>query len=161
MAYTLSFGIALGASRTGLTLSAQLVSTLGANVGSAVASGFVELGRGNYLWTYSGIPDGFRGAVLFSAGGTLRATAAVNPQEAENLDVKVGQVAESLLTLDLSTISGEAARSILNAIRKLRNKWYIDQHNFELVVYKEDDVTEAYRQSLAATPGASPVTGLG
>lgn len=88
MAYTLTIGLALGSSQTGLTLSAQLVDTAGANVGSAVTTGFVELGAGNYTWTYASFPDDFRGAVKLSSSGTLKAIAAINPQEAEYTDAK-------------------------------------------------------------------------
>jgi hypothetical protein len=89
MAYTLTIGLALGSSQTGLTLTAQLVDTTGANVGSAVTTGFVELGVGNYTWTYASFPDDFRGAIKFSSGATLKAIAAVNPQEAEYTDAKI------------------------------------------------------------------------
>lgn len=90
--YTLDIGIALGGSQTGLTLSAQLVDTTGANVGSAVTSGFVEIGAGNYLWHYAAFPDGHRGGVKFSAGATLKAFIAINPEEAERIDAKVSSV---------------------------------------------------------------------
>lgn len=94
MAYTLDTALALDAA--GLTLSAQLIDTTGANVGAAVTTGFVDLGLGFYLWHYAGFPDGFRGGVKFSAGGTLRAIAAINPEEAENTDVKTSSRATSL-----------------------------------------------------------------
>jgi len=83
---TLDTAIALEAA--GLTLSAQLVNTTGANVGSAVTTGFVDLGGGMYLWHYAAFPDGHRGAVKFSSGGVLKAIAPINPEEAENTDAK-------------------------------------------------------------------------
>jgi len=88
MTYTLDFNIALGSLQTGLTLEAQLVDTVGANVGSAITTGFTEIGLGNYLWHTTAVPDGHRGGVKFqlSPGGVLKAFAAVNPEEAENLD---------------------------------------------------------------------------
>lgn len=91
MAYTLDFNLALGAGNAGLTLAAQLLDTTGANVGSAVTTGFFEVGGGNYLWHYAAFPDGHRGGVKFSTspGGVLKAFAAINPQDAENLDIKV------------------------------------------------------------------------
>lgn len=79
--YTATIGIVLGASRTGLTLSAQLKDTAGTNVGGAVSAGFVELGGGNYQWTYASFPDGFRGSVVFSAASVVQAAAAVNPED--------------------------------------------------------------------------------
>ena len=87
MAYTLSIPIVLGAAATGKTLKAQLVDTAGADVGSAVTTGFVEIGKGNYGWTYAAFPDGFRGFVKVYEGtlpAGLLAVAAINPEEAED-----------------------------------------------------------------------------
>jgi hypothetical protein len=81
MAYTLDTAIALDTA--GLTLSAQLVNSTGANVGSAVTTGFVDFGSGYYLWHYEAFPDGHRGAVKFSAGGVLKAVKEINPEEVE------------------------------------------------------------------------------
>lgn len=67
-------------------------------------------------------------------------------------------IAEAVFKLDLSTLTGEASRSLLNAIRKLRNKWSIS--GTTLTVYKEDDSTTAYTQDLTATAGADPITGI-
>lgn len=87
MAYTLIVGLALGSSQTGLTLSAQLKDTAGSNVGSAVTSGFVELGVGNYSWTYAAFPDNFRGVVVFTASAVVKACAAINPEEADDAPI--------------------------------------------------------------------------
>lgn len=92
MAYTLCISLALGSSKTGLTLNAQLLDVGLALVGSAVSSGFSEVGNGNYLWNYNGFPDGFRGGVKFYPQGSISdvlALVSINPEEAENVDVKV------------------------------------------------------------------------
>lgn len=81
MAYTLDIALNLGAGETGLTLTAQLVDTAGVAVGSPVATGFVEIGAGNYLWHYASFPDNFRGGVIFSAGATVKGFVAVNPED--------------------------------------------------------------------------------
>ena len=92
MTYTLDFALALGSGKAGLAdLRAQLVDTGGANVGSAVSTGFVEIGAGNYLWHYAAIPDSHRGGVAFYSNATpatVLAFGAVNPEEAENADAK-------------------------------------------------------------------------
>lgn len=91
MAYTLNFGIALGASQTGLTLEAQIVDNVGANVGAAITTGFTEIGLGNYLWSSANaIPNDQRGGIKFqiSPGGALKAFVGLNPEEAE-LDKKL------------------------------------------------------------------------
>lgn len=86
MSYTYTFPIALGPVYAGLTLAAQLVDTAGANVGSAVTTGFVEVGtNGDYLWTAS-VPDAHRGGVkVYESGvpGTVLAVGAINPEDAE------------------------------------------------------------------------------
>lgn len=91
MTYTASFSIALGSSQTGLTLEAQLKDTAGVNVGAAITAGFIEIGVGNYLFTGTAIPDGHRGGVVFqiSPAGAIKAFAAVNPEELENVDAKL------------------------------------------------------------------------
>lgn len=115
MVYTMTVGATLGASQTGLTLEAQLVNTSGANVGSAVTTGFSEpvAGSGSYLWNYASFPDGHRGGVIFriSGGGAFKALVAINPEEAEyistrlptalvsgRIDASVGAMAANTLT---------------------------------------------------------------
>ncbi len=68
-------------------------------------------------------------------------------------------IAEAILKLDLSTISGEAAHSLINAVRKLRNHWAIVDD--VLTVYKEDGSTPAYTQTLTLDVAAIPITGIG
>lgn len=95
MAYTLDISLALGSSQTGLVLAAQLVDTTGASVGGEVLTGFTEIGNGNYLWHYIAFPDGHRGGVKFyesGVPGTILAFVAINPEEAENLDIKISSL---------------------------------------------------------------------
>lgn len=82
MAYQVSISLCLGATKTGLTLSAQLVNTSNTNVGSAITSGFSELGEGFYMWAYDNIPDGHRGGVKFYESGEteLLTFVALNPE---------------------------------------------------------------------------------
>ena len=87
MPYTLSQPIFLV--NAGLAPSAQLFDTAGANVGAAVTTGFLDRGNGLYLWTYASYPDGFRGGVDVSVAGEKLATLGINPEEAENVDVKL------------------------------------------------------------------------
>jgi hypothetical protein len=85
MPYTHTVAVVLGGGNTGLTLEAQLVDTAGVDVGSAITTGFVEIGGGNYEWTNAAMPTGFRGVVKFniSPGGTLMAIVAINPETVE------------------------------------------------------------------------------
>lgn len=66
-------------------------------------------------------------------------------------------IAEALLKLDLSTVTGEAARSVLNAIRFLRNKFTVS--GTTLTVYKEDDATSAWTGTVTTNASADPITG--
>lgn len=86
MSYTFSTSISLGSSRSGLALSAQLFDSTAADVGSLVLSGFAEIGQGNYLWTYDGFPDNFRGGVKFCDSANpsvILAATAINPEDIE------------------------------------------------------------------------------
>lgn len=67
------------------------------------------------------------------------------------------QILNTILTTDLSTITGEASRSVLNAIRLLRNKWTVAAGT--LTVYKEDDSTSAWTGAVTTDGAAQPITG--
>ena len=64
-------------------------------------------------------------------------------------------IADGILKRDMSAVSGEAARSVLNAARFLRNKWEIAAGT--LTVYKEDDTTPAWDAALTTNGSAQPV----
>lgn len=65
--------------------------------------------------------------------------------------------ADGLLKRDMSAVSGEAARSPLNAFRFSRNRVTIV--GTSITVYKEDDVTVAYTGVVTSAPG-NPITGI-
>jgi hypothetical protein len=65
--------------------------------------------------------------------------------------------ADALLNRDMSAVSDTNARSPLNALRFIRNKWSIA--GTTLTVTKEDDATEAWTATVSTTAGADPVTG--
>lgn len=70
----------------------------------------------------------------------------------------ITDIAEEILKLDWTTVSGEAARSTLNALRILRNKWIVDELGI-MSVKKEDDSTEAWNSELSSSASANPVIG--
>ena len=90
MSYTLDYSLDFGPAHAGLAdLRAQLVNTDGANSGSAISTGFAEIGTGlgYYLWHYVSFADGFRGGVYFysnAAPTALLGFVAINPEEAED-----------------------------------------------------------------------------
>lgn len=67
------------------------------------------------------------------------------------------EIADEILTRDWTAVSGEAARSVLNALRFLRNKWDVTAGT--LTVTKEDDTAVAWSAALTTAAGASPITG--
>jgi len=91
------------------------------------------------------------GSVTGDVGGV-----AANGITATSLDASVGiELADALLKRDMSSVSGEAARSPLNALRFLRNKWSIAAGT--LTVTEEDDTTTAWTAALTTSAGADPI----
>lgn len=66
--------------------------------------------------------------------------------------------ADALLKRDLSTVTGEAARSFLNALRLLRNKVVIAAGT--MTVYKEDDSTSAWTAAIGTDASADPIVSV-
>jgi hypothetical protein len=67
------------------------------------------------------------------------------------------QNADALLNRDMASVSDTNARSPLNALRFLRNKF--DTTGGTLTVKKENDTTTAWTAVLTSDPAAEPVTG--
>ena len=85
MGISLSFGKKYEACTT---LSAQLINTNGTNYSTPYTTGFVNLTNGYFLFTPT-IPASFRGAIKFYCGIEFLGALAINPEEYENIDVKV------------------------------------------------------------------------
>lgn len=66
-------------------------------------------------------------------------------------------IADALLKRDFAAVSGEAARSALNALRFLRNKWSVA--GVTLTVTKEDDLTAAWTAAITKDAASDPVVG--
>lgn len=63
---------------------------------------------------------------------------------------------DNILKRDMSSVSGEASRSLLNVMRAIRNRWKVLSGT--LTVYKEDDTTSAWTAAETGTGGANPIT---
>lgn len=80
-----------------------------------------------------------------------------------NLDTQFGDLptatenADALLNRDMSAVSDTNARSPLQALRFLRNKWSLS--GTTLTVTKEDDATSAWTAVVTTSAGAEPITG--
>lgn len=70
----------------------------------------------------------------------------------------MNSITETWLKYDMSAIVGEAARSPLNALRFLRNKWTTTGGT--LTVYEEDDTTTAWTAPLTTDASGVPITGM-
>lgn len=104
---------------------------------------------GNYQWTaylqeggtpVSTDPKVFGGLITWS--GT-----AISDLQTET--------AKKILTLDWATVTGEASRSVLNALRRLRNR--ITRVDATGTVYKEDDTTAAWTVVLTTDAAVEPI----
>lgn len=69
-------------------LYAQLIDSTGNNHRGPIISGFYEIGNGNY-YLNTLIPHGFRGGIKFNYCGSSLGFLAINPEEYENVDVKI------------------------------------------------------------------------
>lgn len=92
-----------------------------------------------------------------AAGGITASSLAADAITAAKVAADVGtEFAEALLKLDLSTVTGEAARSVLNAVRLLRNKVSIAAGT--MTVRKEDDTTSAWTAAVTTDAAADLIT---
>jgi hypothetical protein len=66
--------------------------------------------------------------------------------------------ADAILTRDWTAVVGEAARSVLNALRTLRNKTDLVTTPGTGRVKKEDDATDAWTFTYTTSPTAQPIT---
>ena len=86
---------------------------------------------------------------LYAPNKVVPDAAGVAPTATENAD--------ALLNRDMSAVSDTNARTPLNALRFLRNKYSVAGST--LTVTKEDDSTSAWTSTLTSDAGADPVTG--
>ena len=77
--------------------------------------------------------------------------------EAKFTSGALNAIADAVLKRDWTAVSGEAARSVLNALRFLRNKWSVSSGT--LTVTKENDTTTAWTAALTDNAAANPITG--
>jgi len=66
--------------------------------------------------------------------------------------------ADALLKRDWTAVVGEASRSVLNALRFIRNGF--STAGTTLSILKEDDVTVAYTRTVTTDPTAEPIVGV-
>lgn len=119
-----------------------LGTNLDARVSSRMASGTVSV---------AGLNPALLDVAVSSrlASGTFATNYTTPPTANENAD--------ALLKRDWTGVTGEAARSVLNALRFIRNKFSTQDNPGFVTVYKEDDTTEAYQKPLTTDASAEPI----
>jgi hypothetical protein len=75
------------------------------------------------------------------------------------------RIPQGVLTRDFTAFSGLVAsgvsgRCVVNAERKLVNKWSLTVTSGYLTVYQENDSAVAYTQALTVASGAAPITSM-
>lgn len=92
-----------------------------------------------------GVADGAITTTTFGAGAIDAAALAADA---------ANEIADATLGRNMATVAGAAGRSLLNAIRFLRNRWAIGAG--VLTVYEEDDLTPAWTGAVS-TAVSNPV----
>lgn len=97
------------------------------------------------------------GAEWNDVAATIQTVTKQNDDLLSTSATDLNSIADALLKRDMSAVTGEAARSLLNALRFLRNKWSITAGT--LTVTKEDDTTTAWTAAVTTAAG-DPVTSV-
>ena len=120
----------------------------------AASSGGAISVRGNFKVTNTG------GATITYDDNSTNTTAILADTGTDGVKVATADqtaIADALLNRDMSAVSDTNARSPLNALRLLRNKYSVSGST--LTVTKEDDSTSAWTSTLTTDATADPVTG--
>jgi hypothetical protein len=121
-----------------------------ASIGARVASGITDAGDGWYSAAAS-VPASAASVRWNSSGQPTIA--------AREYFSDPHETADAILTRDWTEVSGEAAESLLNAMRSMRNKWSISAGGI-LTVYKEDGTSVAWQRNVITAPNADSITGM-
>lgn len=149
-----------------LQTSVRQIDDLSTYSGGAVSSVTGNIG-GNVTGTVGsvvgavGSVTGSVGSVVGAVGSVTGAVGSVTGNIGGNLlgtlsSTERNAISDALLKRDWTLVTGEAARSCLNAFRLLRNKWSISAGT--MTVTKEDDSTAAWTAALTVDATASPIT---
>lgn len=144
-----------GTALTGATVT-KMRSIDGGAQGAADGT-VTELGGGQYDFAMSQADtNGDTVGYLFTAATAIPVNVCISffpaaiPTAVENAD--------ALLKRDWTSVTGEAARSVLNALRFLRNKWSIAATT--LTVTKEDDAATAWTAAVTTQTSTEAVTAV-
>jgi hypothetical protein len=103
------------------------------------------------------LEDGAITAAKIAADAITAAKIATDAITSDELATSaLNEIADAILCRDWTSVAGEASRSVLNALRFLRNKWTVALGT--LVVYEEDDSTIAWQGTVTTDATADPVS---
>lgn len=137
-----------GATPAAITLATQTVT------GAHSDGGFVEVDATNMPGVYRlDLPDAVVASGVRAAVVMLKGASGMAPLTLE-IDMGAGAI-DGLLKRDMSAVTGESARSPLNALRFLRNRKAVS--GVTLNVYKEDDTTVSWSATLTTSASAEPI----
>ena len=123
-----------------------------------VSGGWVQIAPITFTGRYRfDIPNAAFAAGADWVGLQVRVTGAFNYDIQYRIQ-SAGMIPDQILRRDFSQVTGEAARSMLNALRFLRNRWVASPT--ALSVHKEDDSTVAWTGSLSTSTGAATITAV-
>lgn len=131
----------------------------------AIAATEQGTASGYYTATFPSVAAGIYNAVAFERAGGSPAEGDLNAGSGDILwdgtaVANLSAFAIALLKQSFTGLTGEGARSALNALRKLMNKWDTTATPGKLSVYKEDDTVVAYTQDITTDASADPITSL-
>ncbi len=140
------------------TKTDYLPSATAGAAGGVFIAGSNAATTANITGNLSGSVGSVTGNVGGNVVGSVGSIAADGIAAASIATAAASKIADAILTRDWTSVTGEAARSVLNALRQLRNKVAIVTDT--LTVYKEDDTTAAWTAAVTGTTGADPVTAV-
>jgi hypothetical protein len=134
------------------------VVALGSANAAYSSGGWREISAASYPGRYRfDIPDAAFAAGADWVGFQVRVTAAFN-FDAHFAIQSASLIPDQILKRDWTLVTGEAARSILNALRPLRNRFVLTPTVYS--VKKEDDTTEAWNATVSTSSSAAVVTAI-
>lgn len=139
------------ATRT-LTSFGTLITDIWSNITRTITGGAIDTNNDKTSYTLTSAYDAAKTASQDSDMQDVLSGIASLPTANDN--------AEMLLKYDWTSISGEASRSVINALRKLRNKISFNGTN-TLTIYKENGTTSAYTQAVTSDSDQEPFKELG
>lgn len=136
--------------------------------GMIVLSGnIIELGGGSYRANlYDHDTNGDCAGYLFTASGCAPVQYSMVTQGGMSGSFHLGSgayavdIPQGVLAADFSGMDCSGSRNLLNAARKLVNRFDLSAFSGRLAVYKEDDTTLAFTQDVTGQSGAVPIVQL-